>query len=507
MIGASLLRREDRPLLIGKGRYLDDIPLAGMLHAAFVRSPHPHALIRGIDAREALALPGVHAVLTLDDLAPVLLERRMVRHSNSGTALDRLWSFALADGEVSYVGETVAIVVADNRYLAEDAAALVAVDYDVLDAVADCRKAGAPHAPAVRRELNSNIVATQKVAFGDVNAAFAKAAHIVHEDLWQHRGAGHPIEGRGILADYRASDDTMMVWASTQKAHDLFQTLTALMDFDESRLRVATPDVGGGFGPKLCIYSEDIAVVAAAKVLQRPLKWVEDRREHFMNAAQERDQYWSLDIAVDADGKVLGIRGTLLHDLGAYALQDVNLPYNSASMITGPYMVPALAIDVSVAATNKAPVSSIRGAGYPQAAFAMERLLGPRRARTRSRPRRAAPPQSHSAGEDAVHQAAQGALGRPRCNTTAATIRRARPRCWMWPAGPIFRSARRRRARKAATSASGLRTASRAPAAARSNPGWCGCRTPAASRCTPARPRSGRGSARSSRRSAPANSA
>jgi carbon-monoxide dehydrogenase large subunit len=375
MIGARLLRREDRPLLVGKGRYLDDISFPGLQHAAFVRSPHPHALIRSVDAGEALALPGVHAVLTLDDLAPVLTQRRMVRHSNSGTALDRLWPFALADGEVSYVGETVAIVVADSRYLAEDAAALVNIDYEVLGAVADCRKAAAPDAPAVRRELNRNIVATQNVAFGDVNAAFARAAHVIHEDLWQHRGAGHPIEGRGILADYRVSDETMMVWASTQKAHDLYQTLTALMGFDESRLRVATPDVGGGFGPKLCVYAEDIAVVAAAKLLQRPLKWVEDRREHFTNAAQERDQYWALDIAVDADGTVLGIRGTLLHDLGAYALQDVNLPYNSASMITGPYMVPALAIDISVAATNKAPVSSIRGAGYPQAAFAMERLL------------------------------------------------------------------------------------------------------------------------------------
>ena len=185
----------------------------------------------------------------------------------------------------------------------------------------------------------------------------------------------HPIEGRGILAEYRASDDGITVWASTQKAHDLFQSLTALMGLDESRLRVATPDVGGGFGPKLCVYPEDIAVVAAAKLLRRSIKWIEDRREHFTNAAQERDQYWSLDIAVDADGKVLGIRGNLLHDLGAYALQDVNIPYNSASMMTGPYMVPALAMDVSVAATNKSPVSSVRGAGYPQAAFAMERLM------------------------------------------------------------------------------------------------------------------------------------
>ena len=167
----------------------------------------------------------------------------------------------------------------------------------------------------------------------------------------------------------------MTVWASTQKAHDLFQSLTALLDFDESRLRVATPDVGGGFGPKLCVYSEDIAVVAAAKLLRRSIKWIEDRREHFTNAAQERDQYWSIDIAVDADARLLGVRGQLIHDLGAYALQDVNIPFNSASMMSGPYMLPALSIDVTVAATNKTPVSSVRGAGYPQAAFAMERLM------------------------------------------------------------------------------------------------------------------------------------
>src|SRR5256714_3460769 len=157
LIGARIARLEDGPLLVGKGRFIDDITLPGVLHAAFVRSPHPHAAIRGVDARAALALPGVHAVLTLDDLAPVLAKRRMLRHSNSGTPLDRYWSFALADGEASYVGEAVAIVLADSRYLAEDAAALVAVDYDVLPAVADCRQAVASDAPAVRRELNSNV--------------------------------------------------------------------------------------------------------------------------------------------------------------------------------------------------------------------------------------------------------------------------------------------------------------------------------------------------------------
>jgi aerobic carbon-monoxide dehydrogenase large subunit len=373
LIGARLPRLEDQPLLIGKGRFIDDIASPGALHAAFVRSPHPHAAIRRIDTRDALALPGVHAALALDDLAPVLAQRRMLRHSNSGTPLERYWSFALADGEVSYVGEAVALVLADSRYLAEDAAGLVAVDYDVLAAVSDCRRAADPAAPAVRRELNGNVAAAYKVAYGDADAAFAKAAHVFHADLWQHRGAAHPIEGRGILADWR--DDAMVVWASTQKAHDLFQSLTALLGFDESQLRVATPDVGGGFGPKLCVYPEDIAVVAAAKLLGRSVKWIEDRREHFTNAAQERDQYWSIDIAVGADAKLLGVRGRLIHDLGAYALQDVNIPYNSASMMSGPYMLPALSIDVTVVATNKTPVSSVRGAGYPQAAFAMERLM------------------------------------------------------------------------------------------------------------------------------------
>jgi carbon-monoxide dehydrogenase large subunit len=375
LIGAPIPRLEDRPLLTGAGRFVDDVALPGVLQAAFVRSPHPHAAIRRVDPAQALALPGIHAVLTLDDLAPVLAQRRMLRHSNSGLPLERFWPFALADGEASYVGEAVAIVVADDRYVAEDAAALVAVDYDVLPVVADCRKAVAPGAPAVRRELGSNLVATYRVAYGDVEAAFGSAAHVLHEELWQHRGAAHPIEGRGILAEWRAADHGMTVWASTQKAHDLFQSLTSLLGFEESRLRVATPDVGGGFGPKLCIYPEDIAVVAAAKLLGRSVKWIEDRREHFTNAAQERDQYWSLELAADADARLLGIRGRLLHDLGAYALQDVNLPYNSASMISGPYMLPALSIEVAIAATNKAPVSSVRGAGYPQAAFAMERLM------------------------------------------------------------------------------------------------------------------------------------
>ncbi len=372
-VGSRILRLEDRALLRGSARFVDDIAASGVLFAAFVRSPHPHALIRSVDTDAARALPDVAAVLTIGDIAPVLKRRRMTRVSNSGTRLDQSWPFALADGEVSFVGEPVAIVIGADRYIAEDAAALVAVDYDVLPAATDCRSTRTAPAPAVRRELSSNQIMSYKVAYGDIEAAFAGAAHVLRDKLWIHRGGAHSMEGRGILAEI--SDRETTVWASTQKAHDLMHGLADFVDLDESRLRVATPDVGGGFGPKLCIYPEDVAVVAAATLLHRSVKWIEDRREHFTNAVQERDQYWTIEIAADADGRVRGVRGHLAHDLGAYALQDVNLPYNSATSLTGPYVVPALAMDVTVAHTNKTPVSSVRGAGYPQAAFAMERLL------------------------------------------------------------------------------------------------------------------------------------
>jgi len=372
IIGSRITRLEDEPLLRGKGRFIDDIALPGVWHAAFVRSPHPHALIKSIDKDAALAVPGVHAVLTLDDLAAVMVNRRMVRHSNSGMPLDRCWAFALAPGEVSYVGEPVAIIIAESRYIAEDAAALVMVDYEPLPFAADVRTA--KESAPVRRELNSNVITTYKVSFGDADAAFAKAAHVFKQELWQHRGGAHSIEARGILAEVRSTDGGITVHASTQKAHDLNQSLTTLMDFDQG-LRVAAPDIGGGFGAKLCVYSEDVAVVASAKLLGHSIKWTEDRREYFTNAVHERDQYWHLEIAVDADAKVLGIRGKLLHDTGAYTLQDPNIPYNSTSTMSGPYIIPGLSIDVTIAMTNKTPVSSVRGAGYPQAAFSMERLL------------------------------------------------------------------------------------------------------------------------------------
>jgi carbon-monoxide dehydrogenase large subunit len=375
MIGSRLPRLEDHALLAGRGCYVDDIVVADALHAAFVRSPHPHALIRAIRPDAARALPGVATVLALDDIVPVMAKRRMVRTSNSGAALDRCWAFALADGEVSYVGEPVALVLARDRYLAEDAAALVEVDYDVLASAGEWRKAATAGAPAVRREISSNVISSYRLGYGDIDSALRNATHVFRESFWPHRGGAHSIEGRGIVVENRRADGSLIVYASTQKAHDLFNTLVSLLGLDENRLRVTTPDVGGGFGPKLCVYAEDVAVVAAAKLTGRSVKWIEDRREHFLNAVQERDQHWDMEIALDATGRILGLRGRLLHDLGAYALQDVNLPYNSASTLTGPYAIPAFAMEVAVTLTNKVPVSSVRGAGYPQASFVMERLM------------------------------------------------------------------------------------------------------------------------------------
>jgi carbon-monoxide dehydrogenase large subunit len=374
-VGSHFRRLEDPPLLLGRGRFVDDIRVPGLLHVAFVRSQHAHATIAGIDAQAARALAGVHAVLTLDDLMPALRLRRMTRQPAQGTPREELWPFALSPGEVAFVGEPIALVVAANRYVAEDAAALVDVTYDVLPIVTDPREAAVSGSPRVRNELSSNIVASYKVSYGDTDAAFRNAAHVFKEELWQHRGSAHPIEPRGLVAQYEAASDGVTVFASTQKAHDLYQNLSAFLALDENRLRVATPDVGGGFGPKLCVYPEDVAVTAAAHLLKRSLKWIEDRREHFVGAVQERDQYWTIEVAADDEGHVLGIRGKLFHDQGAYAYQDVNLPYNSASGVSGPYKVPALHMEVVVAHTNKVPVSSVRGAGYPQAAFAMERLL------------------------------------------------------------------------------------------------------------------------------------
>ena len=374
-IGKPIKRIEDLPLLQGRGRFVDDLQFPGMLQAAFVRSPHAHALIRGIDARKALQAPGVQAVFTLSDLAPLLSQERIPLQFRTAQLPPDITPFVLAKDEVAFVGEAVAVVIADTRYIAEDAAALVEVDYEPLPAVSDCRKALAPGSPCAHRGRASNLMTEFWLAYGDVAAAFARAPHRVSVNLKQHRGGAHSIEGRGALAVYDVNEDRLTLWSSTQLAHEVRAFLMTLLRLDENQVRVVAPDVGGGFGAKFVMYPEEVVVAAACLKLRRPIKWIEDRREHFLSAIQERDQYWDLDVAFDADGRLLGIRGRMIHDEGAYTPQGVNLPYNASTALPGPYILPAYEINVQVVDTNKVASMPVRGAGYPEGAFAMERVL------------------------------------------------------------------------------------------------------------------------------------
>ena len=368
-------RIEDPELLTGRARFIDDIRLDGMLHAAFVRSQHGHAAIRGLDKSAALALPGVHAVFSAADFAPHLKVDRLVVGLPSPAYRQDINRPVLAANETVHVGEPVAIVLASSRHVAEDAAALVEVDCDPLPAVSDARAALAPASPTVHSGAPHNLLAEFDIAYGDVSAAFASALHTYKESLWQHRGGGHSIECRGAVARYDPGENLLTLWSSTQTPHTARGLLCEILGRDENQVRVVTPDVGGGFGPKLIFYPEDVAVSLAAMLCGRPVKWIEDRREHFVASTQERDQYWDIEIAVDKNARILGVRGALIHEHGAYTARGVNLPYESAQTVTLPYEVPAYALNVKLALTNKVPVTPVRGAGQPQGAFAMERLL------------------------------------------------------------------------------------------------------------------------------------
>jgi carbon-monoxide dehydrogenase large subunit len=354
---------------------VDDVRPPGCLHAAVLRSPHAHAAILAIDASAARAVPGVVAVYTAEDVEPHLAERRLKVALPSPAFRQTLDRPVLASAEVVHVGEAIAIIVAEDRYIAEDALALVSVDYDPLPAVSDCVAALEPGAPVAHRDAPHNLVAEFTLSYGDVGAAFAGAAHVVRERLLQHRGGGHSMEGRGVVAVPDSIEDRLTVWSSTQTPHAGRTLLATILGLPEDRIRVVVPEVGGGFGPKLVFYPEEAAVALAARLLGRPVKWIEDRREHFVATTQERDQVWDVELAIDAAGRILGVRGDMIHDHGAWTARGINIAYGSLSAMPLAYVVPAYSVRCRSAVTNKVPVTPVRGAGQPQGVFAMERLL------------------------------------------------------------------------------------------------------------------------------------
>ncbi len=374
-IGARMPRKEDPRLLTGKGTFVADFSPPGTVHAAFVRSTVAHARIKHIDTAAAAALPGVVGVFTAAELPERTYRRPMLTLMPNPAIVKPFNQQALAADEVCYVGESVAVVVADDPYIAEDAAELVRVDYEELPVVSGIDAALA--ASAVAHEgTTDNIGALVNVAYGDVAEAFEKADHITRAALNVNRGSGQPMETRGVLAVPDVVTGRLTVYTASQSPHLVKRTIMDMLGIDaEEIVVIAPPDVGGGFGPKVVVYTEDMVIAAVSRVLGLPVRWIEDRREHFMSTTHERDQAWNVELALTSEGRILGIRGDMQHDAGAYFPWGIVTPYISSTTMPGPYRIPAYLLHVDVLLTNTVPTSPVRGAGRPQAVFAMERLL------------------------------------------------------------------------------------------------------------------------------------
>jgi carbon-monoxide dehydrogenase large subunit len=374
-VGRPVIRVEDEALLKGKGNFIDDLRRADLLHAFVLRSPLAHGRIRHLDTAAARAMPGVEAVYTMADIAPHVTSTRMPLAMPGAAIRHVAEPEILASEEVLYVGQAMAVVVAETRALAEDAAGAIALEIDPLPAVASARHALDKGAPPADTRFPDNLAAHFTMEYGDADAAFKSAAHVVALELDQHKCGGHPMECRGMLADYDPALEALTVWDGTQMPHRAREIIVKTLGWSEDRVRVICPDVGGGFGPKFVIYSEEITIPLAAYLLRRPVKWIEDRREHFTATTMERDQHWSVKAAVDARGVLLGVTVDLIHDHGAATPHGINIPQNSGTNTLGPYRLPNFRFTASVVLTNKTPVTPTRGAGRPQATFAMERAM------------------------------------------------------------------------------------------------------------------------------------
>ncbi|MBL8572364.1 MAG: xanthine dehydrogenase family protein molybdopterin-binding subunit [Hyphomicrobiaceae bacterium] len=381
-IGARVQRKEDKRFITGKGRYTDDFKMAGMGHAHFVRSPHAHAKVRSIDTSAAEAMPGVIAVLNgtqlVADKVGNLICGWMI-HSKDGTPMRMGAWRAMEPEQVRFVGQAVAVVIAETKNQARDAAEAVVVDYDELPVVVTTADALAAGAPQLHPEAPGNLIYDWHI--GDeaaTAAAFGKAANVVEMDIFNNRLVPNPMEPRAALASWDESEDHYTLYTTSQNPHVARLVLSAFYNIaPEHKLRVIAPDVGGGFGSKIYIYPEEMVCLWASKRIGRPVKWNCDRTEAFLTDAHGRDHVSKARMAFDADHKLLGLQVSTVANIGAYmSLFSSCVPtYLYATLLSGQYNIPAIYAEVKAVYTNTVPVDAYRGAGRPEATYLLERMM------------------------------------------------------------------------------------------------------------------------------------
>ena len=378
IFGRPVRRNEDARLLTGNALFVDDVHLPYMAHIAFLRSAHANARLRSVNVEKARQKSGVVAVFTAADLgdywqpAPLLLPPPPIKRL---TFVERTQP-PLARDRVRYVGEPIAAVVAESRYLAEDALELIEVDYDVLEPAVDLEKAQQDGAPLVHEELGSNVAAHVIQTKGDYETARKAATLVVRRRFDYDRGTAAAMENRGIVASWDHLDGRMTIWDTTQAPIPIRNGLAKRLGLSENQVRVIAPFIGGGFGPKVMMfYQEELVVPWISRRLHRPVKWIEDRFENFYATSQERRQIHDAEMALDRDGRILGIRDVFCHDTGAYDPYGLTDPINSQCTLLGIYNVPNYSSEFTVVFTNKVFVTPLRGAGRQHGVFVMERLL------------------------------------------------------------------------------------------------------------------------------------
>ena len=365
-------RREDPRLITGAGEFVDDLRVPGCLHAAMLRSPHAHARIVSIDVSAARRAPGVVGVFVAADLGAVGGPIPIYAPHPALPVPCRISVLAL--DRVRFVGEAVAVVVADDPYRAHDALDVIRVEYEALPAVVDVEAAIGAGATVVHDEIGSNVVAEWRQQVGDAAAALARAPVVVKTRVRLSRGGAHPLEPRGLVA--RWDGDSLTVWGAVQMVHRHRGVIAGQLDVPDERVRViAPPDVGGGFGTKGMYYPEYVAVAELARRLDRPVKWIETRREHTLVACVERDQVHDVEIGATRDGRLLALRDDFLHDMGAYTISGLNLPQNAMIHSVGPYVIPSLDLRFRAVITTTTPVGAYRGAGRPYGTAVIERAM------------------------------------------------------------------------------------------------------------------------------------